>query len=500
MIGAVSGIFISFLSIWFVNRRMLNIQVAVAIKQDINTSVPGWKKKLYKRIAFSLLIVSIILTSYSVLSSIELNASMFLVSGALFLFGLVLIIYQWIDYQKLEKRDDSLTYNSLVLKNAGRNKARSIASIVLLALGTFVVIITGANRKTYFEAEYSNSSGTGGYLFWAETSVPIAYNLNSVEGKSKSGFNPDDLPEDLKFTQFYNLDGDDASCLNLNQVKKPRILGVNALEFSQRGSFSFAKLMKDIEPDKAWQALYKSEEKNVVPAIADQTVLTWGLKKAVGDTLVYLNERGEKINFVIIGGLSNSIFQGNLLISDSLFKFHFPSAGGSKIMLIDAPNEQGENIRYSLSNTLSDYGLEITPTKQRLAEFNSITNTYLSVFMSLGGLGMIIGTVGLGIVILRNIQERKSELALMQALGFTKNQLFTIILKENVFVFATGITIGTLAAFIGILPGILSPSFEIPGIFMFVLITLVILNGFVWFYFPVKKALKFKIIQILREE
>ncbi len=61
-----------------------------------------------------------------------------------------------------------------------------------------------------------------------------------------------------------------------------------------------------------------------------------------------------------------------------------------------------------LSQSLIDYGIEITPTSQRLAAFNSVENTYLTVFMALSGLGFIIGTIGLGIILLRNVQERKT--------------------------------------------------------------------------------------------
>jgi hypothetical protein len=36
-----------------------------------------------------------------------------------------------------------------------------------------------------------------------------------------------------------------------------------------------------------------------------------------------------------------------------------------------------------------------------LAEFNTVENTYLSIFQVLGGLGLLLGSAGLGIVVAR---------------------------------------------------------------------------------------------------
>ena len=129
--------------------------------------------------------------------------------------------------------------------------------------------------------------------------------------------------------------------------------------------------------------------------------------------------------------------------------------------MIESGSENSNQISQYLSNQLVDYGLDITTASGRLAEFNSVTNTYLTVFMILGGLGVLIGTIGLGIVLLRNIIERKPELALMTALGFTKKQLLNLVLRENLYLLALGVIIGTIAAVVGVLPSILSPSFEI---------------------------------------
>ena len=169
-------------------------------------------------------------------------------------------------------------------------------------------------------------------------------------------------------------------------------------------------------------------------------------------------------------------------------------------MLIDSPASNKNEVSELLQAQLKDLGLDLTPAATRLAEFNSVTNTYLTVFMALGGLGVLIGTFGLGIVLLRNMLDRKQELALLLAMGFRKSQVFLLIFSENLFLLLTGLIIGILAALIGILPSLLSPAFTIPGSFMFLLIGVIFLSGLIWIWLPTKQLLKGELMVGLRNE
>ena len=502
IIGAASGIIVALISIYIVTRQKLKQPIAALIKSSFDSPLKIVKRylSLSKLIAIISIAGSIAMVIFSLVSPGEVNAEMFLSAGSLFLLGCVALINWNLRVIRDRIHNSPLSLLHLALKNAGRNKNRSLTTIVLLALGAFSIIITGANRKTFYGVENLRQSGTGGFLYWAETTLPIQYNLNSPMGKAKFGFDADESLNDVDFIQIHSLDGDDASCLNLNQVQRPRILGVKPEAFSNRQAFTFVSHLDGVDKAHTWLELKKKYGNDVIPAIADQTVITWGLKKAVGDTLVYLNELGERIKLLLIAGLDNSIFQGNLLISDSLFIQNFPSTSGSRIMLIDAPSAKQEQLAKLLSSTLTDYGIELTPTTTRLAEFNSVENTYLTVFMVLGGLGVIIGTFGLGVVLLRNMLERRTEIALMMAIGYRKKQIFRLIFVENIFLLVTGLLCGILSAFIGILPSILSPAFTMPAGFISILVLVVFASGVVWIYFPARNALKGNIIRGLREE
>ncbi len=502
LIGALCGIFVALLSVFWVTRWKLKHSVASLIKgiSDNSTAISSRKQRWGKRIAYVGIIGALILVSISIIVSSFENAGVFLSAGGLFLIGSSAFIIQYITKFGDDSGQSVMSISHLAIKNAGRNIGRSLTIILVLAIGTFSIIITGSYRKTFYGTENIRKSGTGGFLFWAETTLPVIFNLNTTEGKKNLTFNNEKDLESVQFLQIQSLAGDDASCLNLNQVKRPRILGISTDEFDKRGAFSFTQLQKTVNEQHPWLILDKTLGKNIYPAFADQTVIKYGLKKEVGDTLNYKNEIGDTIRFVLVGGLNNSIFQGNLLISDKVFGFQFPSAGGSRIMLIDAPKKNEEAVAEIIRNSFADYGIEITLAATRLAEFNSVENTYLTVFMALGGLGIIIGTFGMGIILYRNLLERRRELGVMMALGFKKSEIFRLVIIENIFLLSAGIICGFISAIIGILPSIISPAFNVNGIFLAVLIVLVFVIGGLWILFLVKSSIKVSLISLLRNE
>ncbi|MCK5470235.1 MAG: hypothetical protein KAI99_17050, partial [Cyclobacteriaceae bacterium] len=307
-------------------------------------------------------LIAIGLLTYESLVGKTLNTGIFFSAGALLLFSFILYIAFLIRKGSF-KRTDSLSFPSLILKNLFRNSARSLRIIILFSLGTFVIISTGLNRKDLHSGANKPTSGTGGYLFFMETTLPVLMDLNDPEIQTNLG-----IEQPLKFVQLRKNEGDDASCLNLNRITAPRILGLPSEEL--KGRFSFIKSTPDLDPKNPWTSLETELSGGVIPAIADQTVIQWGLGKKVSDTLIYRDELGQEMKLKLIGGLANSIFQGNVLIDEDLFLKHFPSSSGSHIFLVDGPGEEREESTKNLQRAFRNEGLEIEYAADRLATFN----------------------------------------------------------------------------------------------------------------------------------
>jgi ABC-type lipoprotein release transport system permease subunit len=482
-IGFLSSLVLSAFVIWVTLRNQLKKSSIGLIR---NQEKKLKKIKIWGIFGFVLTTIAIILGIYSISNSIAKNSSLVLGAGFLFLSGISAMLY-WRWSQKETSKNLSNIYH-LASRNIKRNINRSMAVVILLALGTFTIIVTGSNRKSFQESENKRQSGTGGFLFWGETSIPVLFDLNSEEARNKLGLSDEEILDSCSFVPLFSKVGDNASCLNLNQVQQAQILGLDSKTMDSLQAFSFAKLLE--ERAHPWLSLNESLGENIIPAIADQTVIQWGLIKKLGDTLHYFNEEGQALKVVLVGGLKGSIFQGNILISAEQFRKHFPSASGASFMLIDGPAEKKQAIKQIFTNDLSDYGMELTETTTRLAQFYSVTNTYLSIFMILGGLGVIIGTIGLGMILLRNMTERKSELALLNSLGFSQIKIFRIIFTENLILVFWGLGIGIISALIGILPSLLSAAFTIPGAFLIWIILTIFASAVFWIYVSAKVVLR----------
>ena len=386
-----------------------------------------------------------------------------------------------------------LSIRELSWRNLQRNRARSIRIIILFALGTFVIVSTGLNRKDLYSDAMNKTSGTGGFLFYGETTMPVLHDLNNPSVKVDLSIN-----ENTNFVQMRKTEGDDASCLNLNRISHPRILGIPSEELI--GRFSLIKTTEEFESTGDWSALKFELPGGVVPAIADQTVIQWGLGLTVGDTLVYTDEYGKEMYVKLIGGLANSIFQGNIIIDEELFLKHFPSSSGIHVFLVETDSEVRDTFESDLNRSFRNTGLELVYTADRLAEFNSVENTYLSIFLLLGGLGMILGTVGLGLSLVRNIQDRLQELGILRAIGFRKNQILEMLTREHVILLGFGTLIGTIGAFVATIPSIFSEFIDASWQTALVSILIIILNGLVWIYLIGRFNLNRDLLESLRTE
>jgi ABC-type antimicrobial peptide transport system permease subunit len=109
-----------------------------------------------------------------------------------------------------------------------------------------------------------------------------------------------------------------------------------------------------------------------------------------------------------------------------------------------------------------DFGADATGTAERLAQFHRVENTYLSTFQTLGGLGLLLGTVGLAAVLFRNVLERRRELALLAAVGYRRGHFLLMVAAENALLLAGGLAAGAVCAALAITPAVVERGGTVP--------------------------------------
>jgi hypothetical protein len=417
----------------------------------------------------------------------------------------------------------------MAARNSAWSPGRSILSVALVAFAAFVIVTVAANHRDPTQEAQSRESGTGGFALFATAEIPLHENLNDPEARFDLGFSDDDqeLLSDTRIIALRAVPGDDASCLNLYRPQNPRLVGVNEA-LVQRGGFRFATTLPPsdsgadpagYDPANSWTLLHQDFGPGVVPVIGDANSVQWILHLGLGDDLIVTDELGNALSLRIVGTFAESIFRSELLMSEDNLLAHFPSQSGYATFLVDLLGEPeartGEEaagaagealptadrvaaISTALESTLGPWGFDAEPTDEKLAGYLVVQNTYLQTFQLLGGLGLLLGTVGLGVVLVRNVIERRAELATLRAFGFRRASLSRMVLAENAFLLLLGVSIGSVASLAAVAPRFVGGAFGLPWGSLGLILLAVLATGMVSSIAAVAGALRVPLLPVLK--
>jgi len=389
-------------------------------------------------------------------------AAAFFGSGTLLLVAGLCVLTRWLRGTSRQAFiEGGFPIARLGLRNARYRPARSVLSVALIAAATFLIVSIGAFRRGA-ENSTDPKSGTGGYSLIGETLAPLMHDPASAAGRDTLNLGPE--LEGLRVARFRLRPGDDASCLNLYRPQSPRILGATDA-FIKANRFSFAAAEAAALPDgvgNPWLLLNHTLDDGVVPVIGDATSLTYVFHLSVGDDYVMRGPDGRPLRLRIVGALRDSVLQSELIMSDANFTRLFPRNDGFRVFLIEADEARRTAVAAALEDQLQDFGMDVQSTSERLASYHRVENTYLTTFQALGALGLVLGTLGLGTVLLRNVLERRRELALLRATGYRRAHLVQMVLAESVFLLACGLAIGAVCAAVAIAPTYIERAQRVP--------------------------------------
>lgn len=451
----------------------------------------------------------------------EAKAGTFFGSGALFLAAGLVAVYAWMNRSRHKSVEGHgwLTVARLGVRNAARHPARSLLTIGLLASSAFLLVAVESFRRRAHAGDGSIHAGDGGFALLAESDLPIIRDLNSPDGRrevidqltrklveklapaeaDKQAAEAESLLKETQIVALRARAGDDASCLNLFQPRTPRVLGVpNWL--IERGGFVFDATLSPSSEEKANPWLILRREGDEVPAFGEANTVMWMLKSGLGKSITVPDEKGEQTPLQIAGLLHDSVSQSSLLVSEGQFLKLYPGHEGYNYFLIAPPSGREDEVKRILETALEERGFAVTRSEERLAAYLAVENTYLTTFQALGGLGLLLGSLGLAVVLLRAVWERRAELALLRALGWGKRMIGWLVLAENVFLLLVGLVIGTLAALLSISPQLASGAGAVPVLNLLILFAAVLAVALAAGALAVVSTLRAPIVPALRRE
>jgi hypothetical protein len=393
----------------------------------------------------------------------------------------------------------------MAARNAARNPGRSTLAIGLTAAASFLISAVSVFHIDPAREATDKQSGSGGFALIGQSTVPIYYDLNTPDGRKELGANKEDaaLMAECRFFAFRVKPGDEASCLNLYKAKQPRMLGAGD-DFIARGGFAWAEAPP--EKKNPWEVLKQPPDENSVMTFAttvlDQTTANYSLDKWNGlkDEIYVTDPRDRTLKLAVGGLLKGSIFQGDLLLGEDALRRYDPDVAGYRYFLIEAPSEKVTDVQQALQRALGDYGFRSETTAERLSMLAGVENTYLATFQSLGGLGLLLGTIGLAVVQWRNVLERRGELALLRAAGYRERSLGFLVVAENVVLLVTGLLVGIVAALVAVLPQLLTRAGSVPWAPLGAIFAAVFFTGLLVSLAAMRSVVRTPILAALREE
>ncbi len=350
---------------------------------------------------------------------------LFVISGFLWIVAFGWLLQHYI--RKRATREEPLwSRQQRMWQSIFASRRQHLLAYWALSMGVFTVFAVGLCRPDFTDAAMFGKA-TGGYQLYIDSRVPVQYDLNSPEVRRKLSI--DALPEDTRFLHFMRHSADEASCLNLNKVEIPTVLGI---ELSEMHCFGI------------------TENKPLsLPAVyIDEEALIWSMMKSPGDTIFYTDGLGKKVPVLIAGSYPTGIFHGNAIMQAEDFRQLWPEESGIEVLLVKTPHPAAT--AELLSVAMNEYGLIIQTTEERMRMFFEVTDTYLLIFLTLGGLGLLLGIFSLIIIVRKNLTAQQSDIQQYLALGFSRKTLSAMQLRENLIVPFYAIMAGGSGALISI--------------------------------------------------
>lgn len=453
ILGAVISLFCALGAMAIAMWRQTKHPARELLTMDFSQETPGSKAKSAGKLGLILsiggIVAALAIIAYGFLAASGDVMVPFFAAGSLLLLSGIGLSRQGLIAVDRRHSEARFTLARMSLQNVARRRGRSLSVVGLLASGCFLVFAVASMQQDLYANADERSSGTGGFELLAESTFPILE--DTIEELDEEG---------VSGAAVKVRDGDDASCLNLNQAQTPRVMGVTVEDFISRKAFE-----NPSRDESLWRLLEDERADGAIPAlVGDTNTALFTLKKKAdpetGDVLVYQDESGEEVNVKLVGALPMrlSIFSGTIVMSDANFTRLFPSEDGHRMFLVDAPEGGTDEIASTLQRRYDRYGMNVVPPVERLLDFYAVETTYLAMFLVLGGLGLAIGSIGMGVVVLRNLLERRAEVAMLEALGFERTPLYKVLFTEYGVLLVAGLGVGIISAGISTMPALFATS------------------------------------------
>jgi putative ABC transport system permease protein len=219
---------------------------------------------------------------------------------------------------------------------------------------------------------------------------------------------------------------------------------------------------------------------------------------------------GKKADVKVIGIVdqnTSAIFTG-INVSDQTFAEIFGQADVHRFYVKTVPGTDNKQAAKDIESALLDTGAQAESLHEILKEFTAVQTGFFRLIQGFMGLGLVVGVAAVGVIAFRTVVERRQQIGMLRAIGYTRGMVGLTFLIESAFIAFVGILSGVVFALILAWQLITqefvtegqSASFSVPWLQLIVIVGFAFGFALLMTLLPARQAAKIPIAQALRYE
>lgn len=371
-----------------------------------------------------------------------------MVGGVLLLFVFNATAYAHLAQRMFGKRSNSNPVVRIGLGYPTRQPTRTAVSLTIFALVVFTMVATasfGATIEAGVDTLVADQSG--GYTFFGYSVAPIPNLWGQISANRSLAPLFTNAVTLATGTVGVNVSGfagnpySDQLYAPLGNATGPgSFLGTNQFRFSStENGASAAQTMQQL----ATNASVAVVDQNYAPTTSS---VSGGPsaphpRLSVGDSIQVSSLDGTRsLRLTVIGILSEQLVTG-VWVSPSTAS-RLGVVNGTAYFLTTAAGVSSTHAAQVAKSSFFRYGLVLLDLRGILATSISTTDGFVGLLEIFVGLGLGVGIAAMGILALRAVVERRREIGVLRAAGFTQRRILLAFILEYSFVTLTGVLIG----------------------------------------------------------
>jgi putative ABC transport system permease protein len=218
---------------------------------------------------------------------------------------------------------------------------------------------------------------------------------------------------------------------------------------------------------------------------------------------------GRRSDVKVIGVIdqnSTTLFPG-IHVSEATFGNVFGNPDVHRFFVRTEDASDNKEVAQAIESSLLDSGAQAESLKEIVREFTAVQTGFFRLIQGFMGLGLVVGVAAVGVIAFRTVVERRQQIGMLRAIGYTRGMVGLTFLIESAFIAFMGVLSGVVFALILAWQLITeefttsgNATFHVPWLQLLVIVGFAFGFALIMTLVPARQAAKIPIAQALRYE